>query len=319
MGLLQGITEFIPISSSAHLELAPWIFGWDESGLIGSLAFDVFLHLGTLVALLVYFARDWLRYLRAWWASIRERRIGGDTDRKVAWLLVLATIPAAVIGFAPRGLHRRDIPRRQRRRSSGHRRLPRRRSRPALARRSAWPPHPRDRGAERSDGPDDRLQPGAGPVPGHQPVRSDAHHRPRARPDPGVRRAIQLPAGRPDHARRRRLRLAPSRDRVAYRGRVARDRRWLRGCRHLRDAGDRLPAVMAPSAVRDDLQRLSNRLRRVHRLAGFHRPLTSRDFDGRLPHAYNLAAAGTPARAWPASNGWGDGQLQETPPMKGGA
>ena len=100
MGLLQGITEFIPISSSAHLELAPWIFGWDESGLIGSLAFDVFLHLGTLVALLVYFARDWLRYLGAWWKSIRERRIGGDTDRKVAWLLVLATIPAAVIGFA---------------------------------------------------------------------------------------------------------------------------------------------------------------------------------------------------------------------------
>ena len=89
MGLLQGITEFIPISSSAHLELAPWIFGWDESGLIGSLAFDVFLHLGTLVALLVYFARDWLRYLGAWWASIRERSIGGETDRKVAWLLVL--------------------------------------------------------------------------------------------------------------------------------------------------------------------------------------------------------------------------------------
>jgi undecaprenyl-diphosphatase len=99
MGLLQGITEFIPISSSAHLELAPWIFGWDESGLIGSLAFDVFLHLGTLVALLVYFARDWLRYLRAWWASIRERSVAGDTDRKVAWLLIAATIPAAVIGF----------------------------------------------------------------------------------------------------------------------------------------------------------------------------------------------------------------------------
>jgi undecaprenyl-diphosphatase len=100
MGLLQGITEFIPISSSAHLELAPWIFGWEESGLIGSLAFDVFLHLGTLVALLVYFARDWLRYLRAWWASIRERSVAGDTDRKVAWLLIAATIPAAVIGFA---------------------------------------------------------------------------------------------------------------------------------------------------------------------------------------------------------------------------
>ena len=100
MGLLQGLTEFIPISSSAHLELAPWIFGWDDSGLIGSLAFDVFLHLGTLVALLVYFARDWLRYLSALWASVRERHIGADPDRRIAWLLLAATIPAAVIGFA---------------------------------------------------------------------------------------------------------------------------------------------------------------------------------------------------------------------------
>jgi undecaprenyl-diphosphatase len=100
IGILQGLTEFIPISSSAHLELAPWIFGWEEGGLIGSLAFDVFLHLGTLVALLVYFARDWVRYIRAWWASVRERGIGADPDRRIAWLLVVATIPAAVIGFA---------------------------------------------------------------------------------------------------------------------------------------------------------------------------------------------------------------------------
>ena len=98
-GLLQGLTEFIPISSSAHLELAPWIAGWESDGLIGSLAFDVFLHLGTLVALLVHFAGDLLRYLRAWLASIRERRIGGDTDRRLAWLLAMATVPAAIIGF----------------------------------------------------------------------------------------------------------------------------------------------------------------------------------------------------------------------------
>ncbi len=100
IGILQGLTEFIPISSSAHLELAPWILGWEEGGLVGSLAFDVFLHLGTLLALVVYFARDWVRYLRAWWASVRERRIGADTDRRMAWLLVVATIPAAIIGFA---------------------------------------------------------------------------------------------------------------------------------------------------------------------------------------------------------------------------
>ncbi len=103
IGLLQGLTEFIPISSSAHLQLAPWIAGWESGGLIGSLAFDVFLHLGTLVALLVYFARDWVRYARAWFASLRERRIGPDPDRRIAWLLLLATIPAGLIGFALEG------------------------------------------------------------------------------------------------------------------------------------------------------------------------------------------------------------------------
>ena len=100
VGLLQGLTEFIPVSSSAHLELAPWLFGWEEDGLIGSLAFDVFLHLSTLLALLAVFGRDWVRYLRALGASVIERRIGADTDRRLAWLLVLATIPAAAIGFA---------------------------------------------------------------------------------------------------------------------------------------------------------------------------------------------------------------------------
>ena len=103
VGLLQGLTEFIPISSSAHLELAPWIAGWETDGLIGSLAFDVFLHLGTLVALLVYFARDWIRYVGAWLASVRERRIGDDPDRRMAWLLIAATIPAALIGFGLEG------------------------------------------------------------------------------------------------------------------------------------------------------------------------------------------------------------------------
>ncbi len=99
IGLLQGLTEFIPVSSSAHLELVPWMAGWGSDGLIGSLAFDVFLHLGTLVALLIYFARDWIRYLVAWLASIRERRIGDDPERRLAWLLIIATVPAAIIGF----------------------------------------------------------------------------------------------------------------------------------------------------------------------------------------------------------------------------
>ena len=99
IGLLQGLTEFIPVSSSAHLELAPWIFGWPSGGLLNSLAFDVFLHLGTLVALLAYFAADWVRLLRAAVASIVERRVGADPERRLAWLLIMATIPAGVIGF----------------------------------------------------------------------------------------------------------------------------------------------------------------------------------------------------------------------------
>jgi undecaprenyl-diphosphatase len=100
MGVIQGLTEFIPVSSSGHLTLAPWIFGFDESRVIGTLAFDVFLHLGTMVALLIYFHRDWIRLIRAWFASVRERRIGADPDRRLIWLLVAATIPAGLIGLA---------------------------------------------------------------------------------------------------------------------------------------------------------------------------------------------------------------------------
>jgi undecaprenyl-diphosphatase len=104
IGILQGLTEFIPVSSSAHLELAPWIAGWPTNGLLGSLSFDVFLHLGTLVALLGYFGREWLRLLGAALASIRERRIGSDPERRLAWLLIGATIPAALIGFVGENL-----------------------------------------------------------------------------------------------------------------------------------------------------------------------------------------------------------------------
>jgi undecaprenyl-diphosphatase len=100
IGLIQGLTEFIPVSSSAHLELMPWILGWEQDGLVGSLSFNVFLHLGTLLALLVHVGRDWLRLLGALGRSIAERRIGADPDRRLGWLLVAATIPAALIGFA---------------------------------------------------------------------------------------------------------------------------------------------------------------------------------------------------------------------------
>lgn len=109
IGILQGLTEFIPVSSSAHLELAPWIFGWRADGLLSSLSFDVFLHLATLIALLSYFARDWIRLLRAAVASLIERRVGEDPDRRLAWLLILATVPAAAIGFVGEDLINRAL------------------------------------------------------------------------------------------------------------------------------------------------------------------------------------------------------------------
>ena len=97
MGLVQGLTEFLPISSSGHLILVPWLFGWDDPFLT-SLAFSVMLHVGTLAALLVYFARDWVTLVRAGIASLWERRIGDDPARKLAWVLVAATAPAGLVG-----------------------------------------------------------------------------------------------------------------------------------------------------------------------------------------------------------------------------
>jgi undecaprenyl-diphosphatase len=95
LGLVQGLTEFIPISSSAHLIIVPWLFGWSDPGL----DFDVALHLGTLVALLYFFWRDWVRLVRAGITSIIERKIGNDRDRRLAWLLVIGTIPGGIIGW----------------------------------------------------------------------------------------------------------------------------------------------------------------------------------------------------------------------------
>ncbi len=97
MGLVQGLTEFLPVSSSGHLILVPWFFGWKDP-FIDSLAFSVMLHMGTLLALLVYFRRDWLKLIPAGLASIRDRSLAGDPDRKMAWLIVVATIPAVLVG-----------------------------------------------------------------------------------------------------------------------------------------------------------------------------------------------------------------------------
>jgi undecaprenyl-diphosphatase len=98
IGLVQGLTEFLPVSSSAHLILLPQVLGWDDP-FINSPAFDVMLHMGTLAALLAYFWRDLLRYAIAGLAVLRDRHIGADPDRRLAVLLATSVVPAAVIGI----------------------------------------------------------------------------------------------------------------------------------------------------------------------------------------------------------------------------
>jgi undecaprenyl-diphosphatase len=97
LGLVQGLTEFIPISSSAHLVIVPWLFGWTDSALNG-LTFDVALHLGTLLAVIVFFAADWARLIGAWFRSVFQLKIGDDPDRRMAWSLLLACIPGGIAG-----------------------------------------------------------------------------------------------------------------------------------------------------------------------------------------------------------------------------
>jgi undecaprenyl-diphosphatase len=98
LGVVQGLTEFIPISSSAHLIIVPWLFGWNDP-VLDSIPFDVSLHLGTLIAVLAFFAADWVRLIQGVIASLVERKIGNDPDRRLAWLLIIGTIPGAVAGI----------------------------------------------------------------------------------------------------------------------------------------------------------------------------------------------------------------------------
>ena len=97
IGIVQGLTEFLPISSSAHLIAVPEFLGWKDP-FLNSASFDVMLHAGTLAALLVYFWSDLIRLLFAWIDSIRERAIGGDPDRRLAWLVLVTVIPGALLG-----------------------------------------------------------------------------------------------------------------------------------------------------------------------------------------------------------------------------
>ena len=99
LGLVQGLSEFLPISSSGHLLLVPWLFDWhdfDNSAI--EKAFDVALHLGTLVAVVGYFRHELVTYFREGIRLLVRRERPADPDGRLAWLLVLSSIPAAIAG-----------------------------------------------------------------------------------------------------------------------------------------------------------------------------------------------------------------------------
>jgi undecaprenyl-diphosphatase len=99
LGVTQGLTELLPISSSGHLILVPWLANWHylETHEDFNKTFDVALHLGTLAAVVVYFWADVVRYTKAWLRSVGSRSISGP-DQRIAWYVFAATIPAALAG-----------------------------------------------------------------------------------------------------------------------------------------------------------------------------------------------------------------------------
>ena len=90
LGLFQGLGEFLPISSSAHLVLVPWLFHWEDPGF----TFDIALHVGTLIAVIIYFWKDWLRLVTQGFTAPRTK------DGLLFWYLIIATVPGAVVGYA---------------------------------------------------------------------------------------------------------------------------------------------------------------------------------------------------------------------------
>jgi undecaprenyl-diphosphatase len=99
LGIVQGATELLPISSSGHLILVPWLFEWEylETHEEFNQTFDVALHVGTLVAVVAYFWKDVVRLAAAWVGSVRRRRVE-TADERIAWFVAIATVPAAAVG-----------------------------------------------------------------------------------------------------------------------------------------------------------------------------------------------------------------------------
>jgi undecaprenyl-diphosphatase len=110
LGFVQGATEYAPVSSSGHLILVPWLFGWPPlGGDVGfAKTFDVALHMGTLLGAVIYFRRDLWRYLVAWLTTLRRRAIE-TTDERLAWALVVGTIPGAIVGGVFEGVIQENL------------------------------------------------------------------------------------------------------------------------------------------------------------------------------------------------------------------
>jgi undecaprenyl-diphosphatase len=98
LGIIQGATEFLPISSSGHLVLVPWLLHWQPAGQ-SNLAFDTLLHLGTLVAVVGYFWRDLVRILLAVVEGVRDRQPLGTPEARLGWFILVGSVPAALVGF----------------------------------------------------------------------------------------------------------------------------------------------------------------------------------------------------------------------------
>lgn len=102
LGIVQGLTEFLPVSSSGHLQLVPWLFEWDSFDGDQNLAnaFDVALHIGTLTGVIFFFFADIVKYAKAGFGSLvpANRANGLTQDARIAWLLIVATIPAGITG-----------------------------------------------------------------------------------------------------------------------------------------------------------------------------------------------------------------------------
>src|SRR5215210_2059546 len=96
LGIVQGLTEFLPISSSGHLRIVPAFFGWEDPGA----AFTAVIQLGTMAAVLLYFRADLWRIAVAWLRSLRDPSVRGEIDARMGWYIILGTIPIGVLGLA---------------------------------------------------------------------------------------------------------------------------------------------------------------------------------------------------------------------------